>query len=105
LVEGLDLRPLWEKIQAVEGVAGHPAIDPAILVALGLYATLEGVGSARALERLCAEHNAYRWIRAGVGVNHHTLSDFRVAHVEFLDRLLSACEFIGFPIENGRANH
>lgn len=88
-VEGLDLGPLYEEIRAVEGVAGHPAIDPRILVALWLYATLEGVGSARALERLCEEHNAYRWICGGVGVNHHTLSDFRVAHVEFLDRLLT----------------
>ena len=88
-VEQLDLGPLYERIQAVEGVAGRPAIDPRILVALWLYATLEGVGSARALERLCEEHNAYRWICGGVGVNHHTLSDFRVAHVEFLDGLLT----------------
>ena len=88
-VENLDLEPLYERIEAVEGVAGHPAIDPAILVALWLYATLEGVGSARALERLCEEHHAYRWICGGVGVNHHTLSDFRVAHVEFLDQLLT----------------
>lgn len=42
------------------GWAGRPATDPAILVALWLYATLAGVGSARALERLCAEHHAYR---------------------------------------------
>jgi transposase len=88
-VSQLDLGPLYERIEAVEGVAGRPAIDPKILVALWLYATLEGVGSARALERLCEEHNAYRWICGGVGVNHHTLSDFRVAHVEFLDRLLT----------------
>jgi len=88
-VEGLDLGPLYEGIRAVEGVAGHPAIDPRILVALWLYATLEGVGSARALERLCEEHHAYRWICGGVGVNHHTLSDFRVVHVEFLDGLLT----------------
>ena len=88
-VEQLDLGPLYERIQAVEGVAGRPAIDPRILVALWLHATLEGVGSARALERLCEEHHAYRWICGGVGVNHHTLSDFRVVHVEFLDGLLT----------------
>jgi len=50
-VEALDLTPLYEKVQAVEGVAGRPAIDPRIYLALWLYATIEGVGSARALER------------------------------------------------------
>src|SRR5438034_1361049 len=48
-VEGLDLGPLYRAIRAVEGGAGRPAIDPAILTALWLYATLDGVGSARAL--------------------------------------------------------
>jgi len=33
--------------------SGRPAIDPAILVSLWLYATLEGVGSARRLSRVC----------------------------------------------------
>jgi len=61
-VEGLDLSALYERIRAVEGHTGRPAIDPAILVALWIYATSEGVGSARALERLCEAHDAYRWI-------------------------------------------
>jgi transposase len=88
-VEELDLSAFEVRIRAVEGRAGAPAIDPRILVALWLYATLEGVGSARALERLCQEHHAYRWLCGGVGVNHHTLSDFRCGHGEKLDRLLS----------------
>jgi len=48
-----------------------------------------GVGSARQLARLCEEHDAYRWICGGVGVNHHTLSDFRVAQGAALDELLT----------------
>lgn len=88
-VKGLDLSTFYAAIRAVEGGAGRPPIDPAILMALWLYATLEGVGSARALERLCGEHDAYRWICGGVGVNHHTLSDFRSGSGEELDRLLS----------------
>jgi len=48
------------------------------------------VGSARAIERLCEQHDAYRWIAGGVSVNYHTLADFRVAHVEVLDRLLTS---------------
>jgi transposase len=89
LVQQLDLSPWYAEIRAVEGQAGREAIDPAILMALWLFATLEGVGSARALDRLCREHDAYRWLCGGVSVNYHTLADFRVAHAEFLDQLLT----------------
>ena len=88
-VEGLDLGPLYAEIKAVETHPGRPGIDPPTLMTLWLYATLEGVGSARALGRLCVERNAYRWICGGVGGNYHSLSDFRVRHVEFLDALLT----------------
>jgi len=88
-VEGLDLACLYDSIRAVEGRAGRDAIDPRILMALWLYATLDGVGSARELGRLCEDHVAYQWICGGVSVNYHTLSDFRTANVELLDRLLT----------------
>src|SRR5215208_1479836 len=88
-VESLDLGPLEAKVQAVEGRAGRSATDPRIYLALWLYATVEGVGSARAIERLTQQHDAYRWICGGVSVNYHSLSDFRVAHEEFLDQLLT----------------
>jgi transposase len=87
-VEGLDLAAFHARIRATEGHSGRPPIDPAILVSLWLYATLEGVGSARALDRLCDEHDAYRWIAGGVGVNYHTLADFRVTNADLLDELL-----------------
>jgi transposase len=87
--KGLDLAPLYQQIRSRVGGPGHPAIDPLICIALWLYATLEGVGSARALAWLCSSHNAFRWLAGGVSVNHHTLSDFRVAHLEFLDGLLT----------------
>ena len=88
-VEGLDLAPLYRAIQAVEGEAGRPATDPKILLALWLFATLEAVGSARALARLCDEHLAYQWLCGGVPMNYHTLADFRTAHGAFLDELLT----------------
>lgn len=88
-VDGLDMRPLYDLIRAVEGRAGRNPIDPKILMALWLYATLDGVGSARQLAQLCEDHVAYQWICGGVSVNHHTLSDFRTAHVAFLDQLLT----------------
>jgi transposase len=88
-VERLDLSALYAEIGSVEGGAGRPAIDPQILMALWLYATVDGVGSAREIERLTEAHDAYRWICGGVNVNHHTLSDFRCARVDVLDELLT----------------
>ncbi len=88
-VSGLDLDPLYARIRALEGGPGRPPIDPAILVSLWLYATLEGIGSARALARLCEEHDAYRWLCGGVGVDHHTLADARLDHGDILDGLLT----------------
>jgi transposase len=88
-VESLDVNPLYAEVQSVEGSAGRPAIDPRIYLALWLYATIEGVGSARALERLSRQHDAYRWILGDVSVNHHSLSDFRVQHGEYLDGVLT----------------
>jgi hypothetical protein len=87
-VEGLDLSALHARIRAVEGHAGRPPIDPAVLVALWLHATLEGVGSARELARLVESHDAYRWIAGGVGVNHHTLADIRAGDADLLEDLL-----------------
>lgn len=87
--EGLDLTPLYDAIRSRKGGPGHPAIDPLICVCLWLCATLEGVGSARALARLCREHHAFRWLAGGVPVNYHSLADFRTAHLDFLDGLLT----------------
>lgn len=88
-VEALDLAPLYDRIRAVEGRPGRPPIDPRILMALWLYATIEGVGSARRLDGLCREHAAYQWLAGDVSTNYHTLADFRTGHVAVLDDLLT----------------
>jgi transposase len=84
-----DLSALLKKVRAADDTCGRPAIDPRILLTLWIYATLQGIGSARALEKLCEDHVVYRWICGGVSVNYHTLSDFRGELGEFLDDLLS----------------
>ena len=88
-VDSLDLKPLYRKIQAVEGGVGRDAVDPKILMALWMFAIIEGISSARHLARLCERDLAYMWICGEVGVNHHLLSDFRKDHGEFLDELLT----------------
>jgi transposase len=88
-VDGLDFGPLHEQIRSVEGHAGRTPADPKILLALWLFATLEGVGSARQLDKLCTAHVAYQWICGDVSMNYHSLADFRTDHSEFLDQLLT----------------
>lgn len=88
-VEKLNLTELEIAVRARTHTPGRAPASPRLLLALWLYATSQGVGSARALERLCTSHDAYRWLCGGVSVNHHGLSDFRTAHPALLDRLLT----------------
>jgi len=88
MVEQMDLTAFYQGIRSVEGEKGRPAIDPRLLVGVWIYATLEGVGSARELATLCREHIAYRWMMGGIEVNYHTLADFRVGNEQALDELL-----------------
>lgn len=88
-VDRVDLSEFYERIEAVEGEAGRPAIDPKILLALWLFGTIEGVGSAREIARLAQTDWRYQWICGGVNVGYHVLSDFRSQSGEELDHLLT----------------
>jgi transposase len=87
-VTSLDLSPFYADIEVTREKAGRSAIAPEVLAALWLLATLDGISSARELDRRCDTDLPYLWIRGGVSVNYHTLSDFRVDHGERLERLL-----------------
>ena len=89
VVEQLDLSAFSAGLKVQVGKAGRPATDVRLMVALWLWASTEGEGSARELERLCEEKDSYRWLCGGVDVNHHTLGDFRVDHEKALDELLT----------------
>jgi transposase len=88
-VTQMDLSGFYDGIGSREGDVGRPAADPRVLLALWLFASVEGVGSARELARLVERDVAYRWIAGGVPVNYHGLSDFRVEHGDLLDQLLT----------------
>ena len=99
VVERLDLSRFYAGIKARGSTAGRSSTDPKVLVALWLYATADGVVHARELERLCRDHTVYRWLRGGVPVNYHMLSDFRTAHQEALSALLT--ELLGVMMHAG----
>lgn len=84
-----DLDALRQPIKARQGHPGRPAIDPAILFALWLWATIDAVATARRIDRLCKRDDTYRWICGGVGVNYHAISDFRARNVAWLDAQLT----------------
>jgi hypothetical protein len=46
-VEGVDVTPLLAPIKAAPGHVGRDANDPRLLLGLWLFATVDGVGSAR----------------------------------------------------------
>lgn len=89
IVEKLDLSRFYAPIRAREGGVGRTATDPKVLLALWIFGISDGVGSAREITRLTEAHDAYKWLRGGVSLNHHTVSDFRTAHPEAVNDLLT----------------
>jgi transposase len=87
-VQELDLTPLYDRIRARGSLAGRPAIDPRLLAALWLYATLSGFTSAREIALLCIHYDPLIWLAGGVSVNYHTLSDFHNDNPQFVEQLL-----------------
>lgn len=86
------VRSLWEYVcqlnldrfrqppKAVVGHPGAPLLPTELLFALWLWATSEGVSSARQLTEKCTRDLPYQWLCGGVAVNYHSLADFYAAH-------------------------
>lgn len=89
VVERLELSAFYAPIRARGSAPGRCSTDPKLLIAVWLYATKNGVGSGREVERLCREHSAYRWLCGGVPLNYHTLNDFRVGYEDRLNDLFT----------------
>lgn len=87
-VELINMEKLLEKVQSFQNSSGRPAVDPKILLALWLYATIDGCGSAYELDKLCNESLPYKWICGEVTIGRKTLSDFRLKCGEILDSIL-----------------
>jgi len=62
----------------------RPAYEPAMVVALLLYAYARGVRSSRAIERACIEDVAYRVIAAQSKPDHATIARFVERHQDAL---------------------
>src|SRR6266511_4877740 len=85
VVERLELDAFYGEYRA-DG-SGRPAHDPAMMVALLLYAYCVGERSSRRIERRCQEDIAFRVITANAVPHHSTIARFRQAN----EQALSAC--------------
>jgi transposase len=68
---------------------GRPAYEPAMMVALLLYAFARGNRSSRAIERACVEDVAYRVVAGNLVPDHSTIAEFRVRHEDALAELFT----------------
>jgi transposase len=68
---------------------GQAAYEPAMMVALLLYAYCLGERSSRRLERLCQRDVAFRVLTANQGPDHTTIARFRQAHEIELAKLFT----------------
>src|SRR5271163_4214448 len=89
LVQSWDLTLFLQQIRARGARPGRATTDPQLLIALWLYAAIDGIACGRKLAKLCLESSPYRWLCAGITLNYHTLNDFRVNHEQALDDLLT----------------
>jgi transposase len=78
---------------------GRPAYDPAVMVAVIVYAYCRGVRSARAIERRCVEDVAFRVVAGNLAPDHATIARFRAEHERALaglfGQVLAMCQRAG----------
>jgi transposase len=87
-VKDIDLGPFYARYR--QDGWGRAAYDPAMMVAIVLYAYAKGQRSSRGIERACVEDVAYRVIAANLAPDHVTISRFRSEHSEALAGLFSS---------------
>src|SRR5208282_1013611 len=77
-VAGMDLSAFYASYR--QDGHGRAAHDPAMMVALLMYAYAKGQRSSRGIERKCVEDIAYRVIAANCTPDHATIARFVVRH-------------------------
>src|SRR5437588_9018457 len=81
------------------GAAGRAPFDPAVMVALLLYAYARGIRSSRGIERACWEDVAFKVIAGMRTPDHSTIAEFRRRHEteieELVDDVLGLCREAG----------
>ena len=87
-VKDMDLSAFYARYR--EDGWGRAAYDPAMMVAIVLYAYAKGQRSSRGIERACVEDVAYRVIASNLAPDHVTINRFRAEHADALAGLFGS---------------
>ena len=87
-VEDMDLSAFYARYR--QDGWGRAAYDPAMMVAIVLYAYAKGQRSSRGIERACVEDVAFRVIAANLAPDHVTINRFRAEHADALAGLFGS---------------
>ena len=74
----MDLRSFYAKY----GKEGRPAYDPAMMLAVLLYAYASGIRSSRKIAKACEEQLPYIWLTGNKAPDHCSIARFRQRHEE-----------------------
>ena len=85
-VDQMDLGRFAERYRL--GAAGRAPFDPAVMVALLLYAYARGNRSSRGIERACWEDVAFKVITSMRTPDHSTIAEFRRRHEAEIARVV-----------------
>jgi transposase len=102
VIERLDLSAFDRDAKAIEGRQGRDRASAKMLLTLWLYAISVGVGSAREIERRMRSDAAFQWIVGDQSVGRTRLAEFRVQHMDALQRLFT--DTLGMLMQRGLAS-
>ncbi|MDV7352139.1 transposase [Rhodococcus oxybenzonivorans] len=100
IAELVDEHLVLSRIRAAYTVGrGAPPYDPRFMVRILLYGYTTGVRSSRAIEGICVDDVAFRWLAAGAAPEYRAIARFRERHLSEFGHLfvqaLALCEAAG----------
>jgi transposase len=89
------VRFIWDCVGQIDmfsfynayGKEGRPPYDPAMMLAVLIYAYCEGIRSSRKIAKACAEHLPFRWLTGNTVPDHCAIARFRSRHEQAIEKI------------------
>ncbi len=101
------VRFIWEIVKQMNltafyfsyGMEGRPPYDPAMMLAVLIYAYCQGRRSSRKISKACEEELPYRWLTGNTVPDHCAIARFRSRHEKLMKTVF--CEILSVCAEAG----